>query len=111
MLAGQFEEHRFEADLLRAQLGEVQAPAHEGPGDPLGVGRREVDAETVAVTMVWLINQPSAFTRNAALLAGPPANLTINEVFVDRLTDRLTVFLHGALTAGEAASSASREPA
>jgi len=41
----------------------------------------------------------------------PPANLTIDEAFVDRLTDRLTVFLHGALTAGEDASSASREPA
>ena len=65
----------------------------------------EVDAETVAVATAWLINQPSAFTRNAALLAGPPANLTINEAFVDRLTDRLTVLLHGALTAGEAAFS------
>jgi hypothetical protein len=31
----------------------------------------EVHAETVAVAMVWLINQPSAFTRNAALLAAP----------------------------------------
>ena len=65
----------------------------------------EVDAEMAAVAMVWLINQPSAFTRNAALLAGPPANLTIDEAFVDRLTDRLTVLLHGALTAGEAAFS------
>ena len=66
----------------------------------------DADAETVTITMVWLVNQASAFTRNAALLAGPPANLTINEAFVDRLTNRLTLLLNGALTAGEAAFSA-----
>jgi TetR/AcrR family transcriptional regulator, regulator of cefoperazone and chloramphenicol sensitivity len=67
----------------------------------------EADAETVTTAMVWLVSQPSAFTRNAALLAGPPANLAIDEAFVDRLIDRLTTLLHGALAAGEAAFSAS----
>jgi AcrR family transcriptional regulator len=66
----------------------------------------DADAETVTVAMVWLINQPSTFTRNAALLAGPPANLTIDDAFVERLTDRLTTLLHGALMAGEAAFAA-----
>jgi len=69
------------------------------------------DPETVTVTTVWLANQFWEFVRNAALLAGPPTNLTIDDAFVDRLAERLTTLVDAALAGSGTAPFPAAEPA
>jgi AcrR family transcriptional regulator len=54
-------------------------------------------SEDVTVTAFWLANQAAAFIRHAHALAGPPARLTIDEAFVDRLIERMAMLAIGAL--------------
>lgn len=52
--------------------------------------------ESVAFTVVWLVQQPVALVRDAERLAGPPFHLRIDGEAVQRLVDRLAgLILHG----------------
>jgi AcrR family transcriptional regulator len=56
-------------------------------------------SEEVAVTTVWLIQQPAIFVRDQERLARPPLGLAIDRAFVERLEGYLTVLIDGALSA------------
>jgi AcrR family transcriptional regulator len=59
--------------------------------------------EARIVAMIWLVNQAYIFVRNYEHLSKPPANLAVDEAFVERLIELLTRLLRSGLTglAGE----------
>ena len=65
----------------------------------------DAGAEEVAVTTLWLIQQPTAFVRDSEHLARPPLNLTLDQAFVDRLAATLTALIDAGLSARSARDS------
>lgn len=56
----------------------------------------EADAQQVALTAFWLVQQPIAIVRNAERLQGPPHHLRFDDAAIDAIVDRLTALsLHG----------------
>jgi AcrR family transcriptional regulator len=58
--------------------------------------KRATDEQAV-VGALWLFGQCSIFVRNAEQLANPPLRLTVDERFVDRLTDTIATWATGGL--------------
>jgi AcrR family transcriptional regulator len=53
--------------------------------------------EEKTVAMIWLVNQALIFVRHYEYLSKPPANLTIDEEFMERLVAMMTRLLTGGL--------------
>jgi AcrR family transcriptional regulator len=63
-------------------------------------------AEERVVAMIWLVNQAYIFVRNYEHLSKPPANLAVDEGFVERLIE----FLARLLGSGLAGLAENRKP-
>lgn len=66
--------------------------------------------EERTVALIWLINQAYIFVRHYEHLSKPPANLTLDEGFMERLIDLLARLLTGGL-AGLSGAAQQRGPA
>jgi AcrR family transcriptional regulator len=66
--------------------------------------------EERTVALIWLINQAYIFVRHYEHLSKPPANLTLDEGFMERLIDLLARLLTGGL-AGRSGAAQQKGPA
>jgi AcrR family transcriptional regulator len=66
--------------------------------------------EERTVALIWLINQAYIFVRHYEHLSKPPANLTLDEGFMERLIDLLARLLTGGL-AGLSGAAQHKGPA
>ena len=57
----------------------------------------DADQRTLTIAAVWLIGQCSVFVRNREQLAGPPAELALDEAAVDALAELLSRWAVGGL--------------
>jgi AcrR family transcriptional regulator len=57
----------------------------------------DASPEERTIAMIWLVNQAYIFVRNYEHLSLPPANLKVDEAFLERLIDMLTRLLIGGL--------------
>ncbi|MFL5148126.1 MAG: CerR family C-terminal domain-containing protein, partial [Microvirga sp.] len=99
-------EHVSASDVFRDFIATEELPILSVAGR---IVRRylpeDAGAEEVAVTTLWLIQQPTAFVRDSEHLARPPLNLTLDEAFVDRLAATLTALIDAGLSARSARAS------
>jgi AcrR family transcriptional regulator len=99
-------EHVSASDVFRDFIATEELPILSAAGR---IVRRylpeDAVAEEVAVTTLWLIQQPTAFVRDSEHLARPPLNLTLDQAFVDRLAATLTALIDAGLSARSARES------
>ena len=83
--------------VFRRLLSEEAAPFMSLAVDLVGRFLPNADRRTLVMAAIWLIGQCSVFTRNREQLAGPPAELVLDESAVEWLAQTISRWVVGGL--------------